>query len=70
MNRAMLDPHIERYLGVLKAGNTDEKYKWEALKTFQDNWDIEAKNFGEMFERCLPGNQNFGICQYRCRVVL
>lgn len=23
----------------------EEKYKWEAVKTFQDNWDIQAKDF-------------------------
>ena len=29
----------------------DEKYKWIAVKHFQENWDINALNFGEMFER-------------------
>lgn len=28
----------------------DEKYKWEAVKQFQDNWNIDAENFGEMFK--------------------
>ncbi len=28
----------------------DERYKWEAVKQFQDNWDIDAKNFGKMFK--------------------
>ena len=23
----------------------DEKYKWEAVQYFQNNWDIEAENF-------------------------
>lgn len=26
-----------------------EKYKWQAVKWFQDHWDINAPNFGEMF---------------------
>jgi hypothetical protein len=26
-----------------------EAYKWECLKTFQDNWDIDAENFLEMY---------------------
>ena len=26
-----------------------ERYKWEAVKCFQDNWNIKAENFGEMF---------------------
>lgn len=28
----------------------DEKYKWEAVKHFQDHWNIDAENFGEMFK--------------------
>ena len=27
----------------------DEMYKWEAVKHFQDNWNIDAADFGEMF---------------------
>ncbi|MDO5742706.1 MAG: hypothetical protein Q4Q13_07120, partial [Vagococcus sp.] len=35
-----------------------EKYKWEALKCFQDNWDIEADNFSEILEKALAKTQN------------
>lgn len=31
----------------------EEKYKWEAVKTFQDNWDIQAKDFSDMLSRSL-----------------
>lgn len=27
----------------------DEIYKWQAIKHFQDHWDINAEDFGEMF---------------------
>lgn len=27
----------------------DEKFKWEAIRHFQDHWDIKAENFLEMF---------------------
>ncbi len=30
-----------------------ERYKWEAIKVFQDNWDINATNFKDMLERSL-----------------
>ena len=30
-----------------------EKYKWEAVKWFQDNWDINASDFAEMLNRSL-----------------
>ena len=31
----------------------DEKYKWEAVKWFQDNWDVNAPDFAEMLNRSL-----------------
>lgn len=36
----------------------DEKYKWEAIKHFQDNWDIKAENFGEMFKQATERTYN------------
>ena len=29
----------------------DERFKWEAVKHFQDHWDINSPNFREMFEK-------------------
>lgn len=31
----------------------DEKFKWEAVKCFQDNWNINAEDFAEMLKRSL-----------------
>ena len=28
----------------------DEEYKWQAVQWFQNHWDINAPNFGEMFK--------------------
>ncbi len=36
----------------------DERYKWEAIKTFQDNWKIDANDFAGMLERALSGTKN------------
>ena len=41
---------------ILPDGNTcnhwiGEKYKWEGYKLFQDNWDIDASDFTNMFKR-------------------
>ena len=36
----------------------DEKYKWEAVKHFQDNWNINAPDFAEMLERALAKTYN------------
>lgn len=31
----------------------DEKYKWEAVKRFQDVWDVNADDFGSMLEQSI-----------------
>lgn len=36
----------------------NEKYKWEAAKWFQDNWDVNAQNFPEMLNRSLDKTFN------------
>lgn len=35
-----------------------EKYKWIAVKCFQDNWDIHATDFGTMVEKSLSKTSN------------
>ena len=36
----------------------NEKYKWEAVKCFQDYWDINAKDFADMLTRSLSKTCN------------
>ena len=36
----------------------NEKYKWEAVKWFQDNWDVNAPDFPEMLNRSLEKTSN------------
>ncbi len=36
----------------------DEKYKWEAVKCFQDNWDVNAADFADMLSRSLSETYN------------
>ncbi len=36
----------------------NEKYKWEAVKCFQDNWDINAADFADMLSRSLAKTCN------------
>ena len=36
----------------------EEKYKWEAVKWFQDNWDVNAPNFAEMLNCSLDKTHN------------
>lgn len=36
----------------------NEKYKWEAIKRFQDNWDVNAEDFADMLHRSLAKTSN------------
>ena len=36
----------------------EEKYKWEAVKWFQDTWDVNAPDFAEMLNRSLDKTYN------------
>lgn len=35
-----------------------EKYKWQAVKCFQDNWDVNAADFADMLQRSLEKTEN------------
>ena len=36
----------------------NEKYKWEAVKCFQDNWDVNATGFADMLQKSLSGGND------------
>ena len=39
----------------------EEKFKWEAVKCFQDNWDVDAPDFAGMIGRSLDKTDNLLI---------
>ena len=49
---------IESYKQYFPEHWKNEKYKWEAVKHFKDNWDIEAENFGTMFKKATDKTFN------------
>ena len=46
-----LRPILVGYKEYFPSHWDNEKYKWEAIKHFQECWNIEAENFGEMFKQ-------------------
>ncbi len=71
-NEEILCRLISHYKQDFKKNIPNELYKWEAVKCFQDNWDIEADNFAEMLERSLSktGNLlNIGFAYPRAMIV-
>ena len=49
IDNAKLKEAISRYKSYFTAQWDDERYKWEAVKCFQDNWDISATDFSKMW---------------------
>ena len=53
-----LEPIIAGYKVYFPIHWEDEKYKWEAIKHFQDHWNIDAENFGDMFKQATDKTFN------------
>jgi Cdc6-like AAA superfamily ATPase len=50
---------IERYIEILeKDGDPDESYKYQAINTFQSNWNTEAEDFHQMLRDSLRDVSN------------
>ena len=58
INTQKLKPILEGYKAYFPQHWEDEKYKWEAVQHFQDHWDIEAENFGDMFKQATEKTFN------------
>ena len=62
MNRKNLNTIIAIYLEQFDKLNdlfgNDESYKWRAQNTFDQYWDIDAKNFSEMFQLAMKDTKN------------
>ncbi len=58
INLEKLKPILSGYKEYFPTHWEDEKYKWEAVKHFQDHWDIDAENFGEMFKKATEKTSN------------
>ena len=43
----------------------EEEFKWRGIKTFQDNWDIEAEDLSDMIKRSLNGVSHMMVSQAR-----
>jgi len=46
----IINRELAVYKKLIASAEYDELYKWEALKNFQDTWDIEAVDFRAMYD--------------------
>ena len=58
INDVILHKVISNYKLDIKSHWKLERYKWVAVKYFQDHWDIEAENFAEMFKESISKTYN------------
>ncbi len=59
-----LDDIISAYKKYFPNHFYDERYKWEAIKHFQDHWDIHAPDFKGMLEESLAKTKNLLTSSY------
>lgn len=58
IDRQSLDEVLTQYKENFPSHWEEEKYKWEAIKCFQDNWDINAQDFPAMLSKSLSKTEN------------
>ena len=58
IDRDRLSAVIEGYKGHFPSHWRDEMYKWKAVRHFQDHWDIDAPDFGAMFQEATKRTGN------------
>lgn len=58
LNQVRLNNLLVQYKQKFPSRWGEEKYKWEAVKWFQDNWDVTASNFTEMLSCSLDKTNN------------
>lgn len=58
LNYSNLEKIINDYKENFEEHRREEIYKWKAIKTFKDNWNIDAEDFTEMLKASLKDSSN------------
>ena len=58
MNTQLFNVALRQYLNDFDQNWSKERYKWEAIKCFQDHWDLDAPDFPAMLEKALSKTDN------------
>ena len=58
----LIQKYLQEYLLHLKELNSfDQRFLWQAMDHFVDNWDIEALDFRQMFDLSFQNNQSLRL---------
>lgn len=58
MDADIIKSIIAEYKSDFQRLDSEERYKWEAIKCFQDNWNPDAENFEEMLKAATAKAKN------------
>ena len=58
INECKIKEKIEEYKKVFPERFTTQKYIWEAVKTFQNKWDINSSDFSNMYKHATVDAEN------------
>ena len=58
MNMQIIKQYIQKYKEQFEFVHKEEIYKWRAVKCFQDNWNIDSKEFYFMLGKSLKRTMN------------
>ena len=58
INNDKMQLALKKYKETFDERWVGEKYKWEAVKWFQDHWDIEAEDFPKMLYTATEKTKN------------
>lgn len=59
IDKSKLNAILEEYKAAFPSWWPDEKFKWEAIKRFHDNWNVDAEDFCEMFKKAT--DKTYGL---------
>lgn len=65
INKDKLHEVLELYKKEFNERWTGERFKWKAVKWFQDNWDINAPDFAKMLDKVLDQSITCGLLTSR-----
>ena len=64
IDRQSLNEVLTQYKENFPSHWEEERYKWKAVKCFQDNWDINAQDFPTMLSKSLSKTENLLASNY------
>ena len=61
IDKEILYEAIELYKKQFSKWWIDEKFKWQAVKYFKENWNVDADNFSEMIDKAFDANVYYSL---------